>query len=241
LNAVIDPIEPSLFWLEQHADSIPAGHDWLGARELEALTDLRFTRRRSSWRLGRWTAKLAVATRIGGGLKPHDVEIVAAADGAPEVFVAGKQSPVRVSISHTEQVSLCAVAPRGMLIGCDVETVEDRGDMFAHDYFVRSELERVLEERRDQRDVVETLVWSAKESGLKAIRDGLRRDTRDVVVDIGGSGGAREWTPIGVTVADGTCRLFGWWRAEDGRVYTVVTGQPCAAPVSLAHAEPVTS
>jgi phosphopantetheinyl transferase len=218
---------------------VPGGHRWLSERELDALSDMGFTRRRWSWRLGRWTAKRAIAARLGGDLGPADVEILAAEDGAPETYIRGAPSPVRVSISHTGDVSLCAVAPRGMLLGCDVETVENRGNMFARDYFASSELERVLEERRDQREIVETLVWSAKESGLKAIRDGLRRDTREVVVDIGGTGGAREWTPIGVTVSDGTCRLFGWWSARDGRIYSVVTGQPCPAPVSLAETETI--
>lgn len=235
---MIEIASTALFWLEQRAGDIPPGYDWLGARELEVLSELRFTRRRRSWRLGRWTAKRAIALRLGDGVDPSHIEIVAADDGAPEATIAGRTSPVRVSISHTEDVSLCAVGPRGMLVGCDVETIEDRGEMFARDYFTRSELECVLESRADQRELFETLVWSAKESALKAIRDGLRRDTREVVVDIAGTGGAREWTPVGVTVADGTCRLFGWWRLRDGRIYTVVTGQPCPAPVSLAEAEP---
>jgi 4'-phosphopantetheinyl transferase len=233
-------MENVVFWVRQRTEAVPCGYDWLTDRELDSLCDMGFTRRRWSWRLGRWTAKLAVASTLENGLTPGDVEIVAAADGAPEVYLLGRPSPLRVSISHAGNVSLCAVGPARMLLGCDVEKVEDRGDMFARDYFTRSELERVLEERRDQRSLVETLVWSAKESALKAIRDGLRRDTRDVVVDIGGTGGAREWTPVGVTVADGTCRLFGWWSARDGSVYTVVTGQPCPAPVSLTETEPVT-
>jgi 4'-phosphopantetheinyl transferase len=232
-------MQDGVFWFEQRSHCVPPGHDWLSARELDALSCMGFTRRRWSWRLGRWTAKLAIARRLGGGLVPRDVEIVAAADGAPEVYIGGEPSPVRVSISHTGDVSLCALGPHRMLLGCDVETVEYRGEMFARDYFARSELERVLEERRDQREIVETLVWSAKESALKAIRDGLRRDTREVVVDIGGTGGAREWTPVGVTVSDGTCRLFGWWSAREGRIYTIVTGQPCSAPVALVEGEPV--
>lgn len=211
---------------------MPAGHDWLTERERTDLSRLRFTRRRSSWRLGRWTAKRAIATRLVG-LEPDDVEILAAEDGAPEAFIAGTPAPLRVSISHSGDTSLCVVAPRTVLVGCDIETVEERGEMFARDYFVRSELERVLEERADQRTIVETLVWSAKESALKAMRDGLRRDTRDVIVDIGGTGGAREWVPVAVAVVDGTSPLFGWWRYRDGRVYTVVTCRPCGTPVSL--------
>lgn len=226
-----------LHWLEQQPSDVPPGHDWLSPRELAVLSDMRFTRRRSSWRLGRWTAKRAIVSRLGGVLSPADVEIVAASDGAPESYVFGRPSPVRASISHCDTSSLCALAPRGVLVGCDVETVEERGPMFARDYFTHSELRRVLREKGESRALAETLVWSAKEAALKAIREGLRRDTRDVVVDVGDLEGLREWEPIGVALADGTCPLFGWWRRRGDLVYTVVSARPCSAPEMLTRSE----
>jgi len=222
-----------LHWIEQESTDVPAGYDWLTTRERRGLEKLRFTRRRSDWRLGRWTAKLAVAACLEDGTAPDDVEILAASDGAPEVTVSGGVSPLRLSISHSGGRSICVVAPLTVLVGCDVETVAERGEMFSSDYFTRSEADLVREVRGDQRTLVETLLWSGKESALKALRDGLRRDTRDVIVQMEPGWQTREWNPIAVSLADGSTDLFGWWRYSEGRVYTAVTCHPCTAPQEL--------
>ena len=235
---MIDEREHIVCWLEQDVEDTPPGYEWLGDRERDNLSRYRFTRRRNDWRLGRWTAKLAIATRLGAELDVSDVEVVPAADGAPETFIRGERSPLRLSISHSGGRSFCVVAPDRVLVGGDVETIEDRGSMFAHDYFVPSEVDLVRTASREMRALVETLIWSAKESALKALRDGLRRDTRDVIVDVGGLAGALEWNPLAVSVVDGTSAMFGWWRHAHGRIYTVVTCRPCRAPEEL-HPEPL--
>ena len=38
---------------------------WLSAAEIDQMTGLRFPKRRREWRLGRWTAKHAVAACLG--------------------------------------------------------------------------------------------------------------------------------------------------------------------------------
>ena len=91
---------------------------------------------------------------------------------------------------------------------------------------------------REMRTLVETLIWSAKESALKALREGQRRDTRDIIVDVGGLAGALEWNALAVSVVDGSSALFGWWRHAHGRIYTVVTCRPCQAPEEL-YPEPL--
>ena len=50
-----------LYWLEQTYADVPAENDWLSANEAVRLNTMRFARRRSDWRLGRWTAKNALA------------------------------------------------------------------------------------------------------------------------------------------------------------------------------------
>jgi len=65
------------------------------------------------------------------------------------------------------------------------------------------------------RDLAATLIWSAKESALKALRTGLRADTRSVVVEVDVPRGE-----LSVTSADAEMR--GWWWVDGGFVHTLV-------------------
>jgi 4'-phosphopantetheinyl transferase len=224
----------ALYWREQRRSDVASGYDWLSGRERMVLEGLRFTPRRASWRLGRWTAKRAVASCLGrdGGLE--GIEVVAASDGAPEAIVDGAAAPVCVSISHSGDRGFCVVAGCRSRVGCDVERVEARGSAFARDYLTASE-RRLLHGCGDgERALRETLIWSAKESALKALRDGLRRDTRDVEVDPAPPRGDGEWNPLSVVTrgAPGGA-LVGWWRADGGWVYTMVSDVPTPPPISL--------
>jgi hypothetical protein len=51
-----------VYLLEQRQAAVPAGNDWLCDDEIQSLNTMRFLKRRTDWRLGRWTAKCAVAT-----------------------------------------------------------------------------------------------------------------------------------------------------------------------------------
>lgn len=225
----------ALYWSEQRGGDVASGYDWLSRRERVVLECLRFTPRRASWRLGRWTAKRAVASCLGrdGGLEA--VEVVAASDGAPEAMVDGAAAPVSISISHSGDRGLCAVARRGVRVGCDVEKVEARSTVFARDYLTASERGLLRGCDDDERALRETLIWSAKESALKALRDGLRRDTRDVEVNPAPPRGDDGWNALSVVVARGARggELVGWWRADGGWVYTMVSDVPTPPPISL--------
>jgi 4'-phosphopantetheinyl transferase len=66
------------------------------------------------------------------------------------------------------------------------------------------------------------VLWSAKESALKALRTGLREDTHSVEVEsVDGDGSG--WGPVRVRrIADS--RIFnGWWRRRGGLVLSVVS------------------
>jgi hypothetical protein len=54
-----------VYWLEQAVNDVPDNNNWLCTGELACLNRLRFAKRRADWRLGRWTAKRAVAARLG--------------------------------------------------------------------------------------------------------------------------------------------------------------------------------
>jgi 4'-phosphopantetheinyl transferase len=132
----------NVYWLEQAESDVAAENDWFSPSELVRLNSMRFPRRRAEWRLGRWTAKNAVAAYLG---LPADaqglaaLEIRAAPSGAPEVFVEQRRAAVAISLSHRAGLSVCVVAPPEVKLGCDLEVVEPRSDSFVADYFTLPE------------------------------------------------------------------------------------------------------
>ena len=212
-----------LGWLTQDLADVPEGDDWLGEREREILSGLHFSKRRNDWRLGRWTAKCACRA-----FKPDIVtilaqmEIIAADDGGPGVFLAGGEpAAVSLSISHSNNRGYCTVAPEGLAVGCDLERIQSQSIDFFEDYFTAEELQFCRSASGYQYPIACYLVWSAKESSLKILREGLRRDTRSIQIQ------ADFPAEVGVWNAwTGHCRITsrvfnGWWRHEDGFVYTL--------------------
>ena len=70
----------------------------------------------------------------------------------------------------------------GAELGCDLEIVEPRSDAFIADYFTAEEQALIERTSAADRSLLLALLWSAKESALKALRAGLRLDTRSVIV-----------------------------------------------------------
>jgi 4'-phosphopantetheinyl transferase len=231
---------PALDVLLQRAQDVPEHDAWLSEAELGAQSRLRFSRRRADWRLGRWTAKRAVAGVLGwaggGTASLARISVVAAEDGAPEVFVDAQPSRLVLSISHRQGLAATAVGPPGLRLGCDLELIEPRSTGFLTDYLTPQELAEVEGAPDTERDLVATLVWSAKESALKALRSGLRADTRSVVVEVGGPAcppPEHGWGPLSVGEPS-TSRLFpGWWRPTGDLVLTVVADEPFGPPPLL--------
>ena len=204
--------------MEQTAADVPCGNDWLGVGEAARLDGFRFAKRRADWRMGRWTAKRAIASVLG---LPADsaglarIEIVAAASGAPEAIVDHEPAPVAISISHCAGSALCAVAPVGTAVGCDLESIEARSAAFLTDVTLTA-AEQSLAARTSPGDLplLLALLWSGKESALKALKEGLRLDTRSVEVTVAPSA-------LQVRFVDG--RIFhGWWARSGTLVRTVV-------------------
>jgi 4'-phosphopantetheinyl transferase len=192
----------NIYWLEQTEADVPVKNEWLSANEKASLSALRFLKRRADWRLGRWTAKCAISAYLSlpAALETfRAIEILQATDGAPEVFVNGDAAAVSISLSHSSGVAICAVAPPDTHLGCDVELVEPRSHEFVTDYFTAEEQAQVERATVEGREQVVTLFWSAKESALKALRAGLRLDTRSVIVDTQDqSSNHTQWSPLRV-------------------------------------------
>jgi 4'-phosphopantetheinyl transferase len=212
----------AVYWFEQTGRDVPPGNDWMSPAERSRQDGLRFPKRQTEWRLGRWTAKLAVAACMKLAVDPRAlavIEILARESGAPAAFHLGQPAPVAISISHRAGQAACAVAPPGSLVGCDLELIEQRDDVFVADYFTAAEQAAVFAAPEADRDALVTVIWSAKESALKAIGEGLRLDTHDVEVSVGASGD--DWVPIRVKVS-GHPDFSGWWSTGSQFVRTVV-------------------
>jgi len=239
-----------IYWLEQSAADVLADDSWLRPMEREVQERFRFCKRRDEWRLGRWTAKSSVAAYLGMPRAPQElcrIEIRSRSSGAPFAVVQGKGAPIVISLTHRAGKAMCAVASSGEAIGCDLELVEPRSAAFVSDYFTLDEQALVERTRVDKRALIPNLLWSAKESALKALHLGLRVDTRSVKVcplakmdrlwlqsypiplsDVASNaneGNRLVWQPLKVEF--GTKLAFvGWWALSDAFVRTVVLSSP---------------
>lgn len=248
-----------VFWFEQTVANMPSGHAWLSADEANRLRAIRFPKRGADWLLGRWTAKNAVAAFLG--LSPElqvlrDIEIRPAQSGAPEAFFRNQHTAVSISLSHRAGVAACALAPSPVLLGCDLEVVEPHSNAFVTDYFTAEEQALVAGAEATDRSRLLTLFWSGKESALKALREGLRVDTRRVVVSfprrsciqsenqqnsaLRACGCARTsshqsgWSPLQVGYTNGQV-FHGWWSRTGDLLRTVMAAPPPDPPILLAQ------
>jgi len=204
------------WWLCSEA---PAPGDWLSRSERAHLRGLTVPKRRADLLLGRWTTKQLVAAWLRDqgheSPPPSSISIDADADGAPQLTLpAGLPTP-RISISHSHGTAFCALAD-ATPIGVDIEWIEPRDRSFVQDFFTPDEIRGI--DAADDPDEWTTATWSAKESVLKAVRTGLRADTRSVACfpESGGS----PWSPVTVQVDPDMPRMTAWWWRCGGYVLT---------------------
>jgi 4'-phosphopantetheinyl transferase len=228
-------------WLARAQEQLPAASGWLSAAERSYASGLRYPKRRADFLLKRWTLKLAV-TRVLGWAEDDAVlariEGRSGPDGAPELFVDGQPGRRGVSLTDRAGCAACLVADGPAAIGCDLELVEARTDAFVRDYLTRPERDFVTA-AGPARDVAANLIWSAKESALKVLHSGLRRDTRSVAVTVADlAAPERAWSPLQVQAIDGiTCS--GWWRRSGSFVLTACAHGRFPPPTALETASPL--
>jgi 4'-phosphopantetheinyl transferase len=206
---------------------VPPGDTWLGPHERAVGAALRFPKRRADWRLGRYAAKRAAARWLG---RPSDplalaaLEVIADDTGAPRLHCDGAR-PLALSLSHRAGWALAAVAPAEVALGCDLELVEARTEAFLADYLTPDEQALVAAAGSRDRAHWATLVWSVKECALKALREGLRLDTRSVELVVRRGEPERGWCPVGARVVADDRTFEGWWRPL-GNLLASVLGDP---------------
>jgi len=225
-----------VYWLEQFEADVPPENDWLGTNEMVYLRGLRFAKRRADWRLGRWTAKLALSACLDVPHHPQvfrKIEIRPEPSGAPTAFFADQPVALTISLSHRSGIAVCAVTMSGAEMGCDLEMVEPRSDAFIADYFTCEEQALIARTFAADRPRLLALLWSAKESALKALREGLRLDTRSVVVrPFSESCDRNGWSRM-LVCCPGSRDFHGWWQLTNNVLRTVVAAPPPDSPILL--------
>jgi 4'-phosphopantetheinyl transferase len=83
------------------------------------------------------------------------------------------------------------------------------------------------------RPLADYLVWSAKETALKILREGLRRDTRSVQIHVDPWERDDTWNSWNGCCRESSRVFHGWWRARDGFVYTMASSQRSLIPEEL--------
>jgi 4'-phosphopantetheinyl transferase len=204
----------SVSWHSQSGADLPDHVEWLAPAERARLETLRFPKRRADWLLARFTAKRALARLLALGDDPEvlaSVEVRPAGDGSPHAFVRGAAAGVEISLSDRAGFAVCVLRRGELAIGCDLELVEPRSEAFVADYLTALERAAVAAaEGAEARHRLANLIWSAKESALKVLRTGLRRDTRDVEVRLHAAS-VDGWSALSVHALEGTV-FPGWWR-----------------------------
>ena len=243
----------SIYWFEQTQAIVPEHDEWLAESELVVLGRMRIPKRRADWRLGRWTAKSAIASVLELPARSQsfkDIKILADDSGAPKAYVGRNPASISISLSHRDGVAACSLTQSVGPLGCDLELIEARDEAFVQDYFTAEE-QLIIAQRGDrQRDQLVTTLWSAKESALKALRVGLRADTRSIEISLGDNPSAcgrkngenesdsfspwsRTWQPLRARDRDGQA-LYGWWLGSANLIRTLVTASVTKPPAILA-------
>ncbi len=213
---------------------------FLSAAERNVFDSLYSARRRRDWLLGRWTAKKIIQTeaeKSGQRLACSKISILAGKDGAPEIWLGDgdelRLANFSLSISHSKGSAFCAVLQPGAIpLGADMEVIEPRPRGFVESYFTEAEKETIHRAPSEQRDYLITAIWSGKEAALKAVRQGLRLNTRSLscLFPVPFQSFAEDlelnsWHPFIVQWRSDSIypTLSGWWRVWQEYILTLVT------------------
>jgi 4'-phosphopantetheinyl transferase len=227
-----------MWWLARGEPDLPGDASWLCDAELAYVDAQRFSKRRTEFLVARWTAKQAIRTLLSMTDTAASMQRIAvrpAATGAPRAFLDGQPIDCRISLTDRAGWAVCLVGFESVPIGCDLELVEPRSERFVRDYFTAAERD-FMKSNQQHRDVAANLIWSAKESGLKVLETGLRRDTRSVEVSFAAV--VDGWSQLTVQTASGQV-LPGWWRRFGAFLLTVAVTAALPAPISLDETSPL--
>lgn len=172
---------------------------WLSLTEKEIFERMRFPKRRKEWLSGRWVSKHLLKYQLTAlkDIPLSSLSIENEEDGSPVVKVNDQRLIGCLSLSHRGDKVAAAWSGEGNIsVGIDAEWIEDRHPAFLNDYFTDREIEWVLSGIEEERARRTTMLWSAKEAGLKALKLGLSVDSRRIEVLPAGQIQQGEWQDL---------------------------------------------
>jgi phosphopantetheinyl transferase len=226
----------------------------LTARERSQYQRFEFVKRRDDWLSGRLAAKHLIARMLreyfDRDTPALGIEIEASPAGAPipvnatasglPGLMPGARLPLELSISHSRGAAFAAAFWRAdaktsrARIGADLEWIEPRPPDLFDDYFTEEE-RRYCGHGHEKQDERATIVWSAKESTLKAAGLGLTIDTRAVTClpDTGPASLRTDppgpWRGLSIVTApplsSSIVAAQGCWKIDDGFAFTIVVAE----------------
>lgn len=199
-------MEPIIFWKCQNMKDIPTDQSWLSGLELEQYQRLRFPKRQRDWLSGRYVGKsLLKSVHFDDNSNSlNHLSIQNEPGGAP--FIQYHQDRLVGSLTLSHRGSYAAAAwcdDEDVTIGIDLEVVENKTTGFIEDYFSYREAEALFVLTEEKRDVVASLLWSGKEAILKALKIGLRIDTRKLIFEIPEIQHEERWSRITILESPG--------------------------------------
>jgi 4'-phosphopantetheinyl transferase len=190
---------PLIYWNLVDSSRVPENNAWLSEEELQQLQSFRFEKRRKDWLLGRWTAKQLIQSVFAkeNDLSSEQICIKNETSGAPYSMIKVEKLQASLSISHRGNLASTAICTDpNIMIGIDLEEIESKSRGFIEDYFTPAETEFVFALPQKQQAWAASLLWSGREAILKALKTGLRYDTREIVLQCPSFILKDEWEPI---------------------------------------------
>jgi 4'-phosphopantetheinyl transferase len=209
-------IDYPVFWCVQSFDLIPEDLDWLSYSEHNRYQQFRFPKRQQEWLLGRWTSKYLLSKILTGSsaISFSDLSIFNEDSGGPFVMWNDQHLGGSLSISHRGKNAVAAFCfHTENSIGIDLEEIESKSDGFVEDYFTEPEARMVKALSLEKQALAASLLWSGREAIVKALKIGLRIDTRQITLDLPPLTSHENWQPVAIlqTPAEGkNLKLF--WR-----------------------------
>jgi phosphopantetheinyl transferase len=177
---------------------------YLNNTELFDYQKLSVPKRQMEWLASRLLVKQLVRESVENGrlLQYRSIEVRKETSGVPYVYLKGTGRIGWLSFSHSNSGVFAAFSTNNNTwFGVDIEYVEARSPLLFEDFFTKNEFDTVNALDGTEKDKLANLVWSAKESYLKATEKGLQMDTRRVeILQSTAPSMTPDWTPIEMLV-----------------------------------------
>ena len=227
----------TVYWHLQPMPALESAVVSLNINEQTVYQAFRFETRQKAWLIGRYAAKTLLSQVLPGSPNLAEIEIKNDQLGAPFAFLKSEPIGGCLSLSHSDDLATAAYAPLGTQIGIDIERVATRTNAFIRDYFTGQEVSLV--DSAENTAHTATLIWSAKESALKALGLGLRLDTRKVEIssiEYPVQGSSQSWNQMGVRSSQFNQACCAYWRDAGDHVVTVVILKDSCQAIQLREA-----